>query len=236
MILKDRVQISIAKRSGNVVLRSDVATLGGSTQVGAALRSLTNEGRLIKLGSGIYAKALRGADGQARLAASDRQVAKEVFERLGVDAEIVHVDAAGGETLYVLNTAKRRMSRDLNLNGGRLVPSRDRNRQNTIFGGRLTADLDELPRTGVGDFIRQLAETNRVVFKRTRLDDWADAVTRAAGDDVKLDPTENLLVALAKKNVITGRQAMRLLNNYMEEAQSVRPVQRLSNRGLSPQR
>ena len=96
-------------------------------------------------------------------------------------------------------------------------------------------DLEMLPKTGVADFIHRLAEASEVTYKRTRLDDWAEAVTQAAGDDVKLDPTENLLVALAKKNVITGSQAMRLLNNYMEEAESVRPVQRLSDRRLPPQ-
>jgi len=236
MILKYRVQISISKRSGTVVLRSDVSDLGSSTQVGAALRTLTQEGKLIKLGSGIYAKALVDSDGRSKLAAGDRQVAREVFERLGVDGDIVHVDVPGGETLYVLNTSKRRMSRDLNLNGKQLVPSRERKGLKDATGVRLTTDVDELPKTGVADFIHRLAEANQVIYQRTRLDDWAEAVTQAAGDDVKLDPTENLLVALAKKNVITGRQAMRLLNNYMEESESVRPVQRLPDRRLSPQR
>jgi len=236
MILKNRVQISISKRSGTVVLRSDVSGLGSSTQVGAALRTLTQEGKLIKLGSGIYAKALVDSDGRSKLAAGDRQVAREVFERLGVDADIVHVDVPGGETLYVLNTSKRRMSRDLNLNGRQLVPSRECKGLKDTTEVRLTTDVDELPKTGVADFIHRLAEANQVIYQRTRLDDWAEAVTQAAGDDVKLDPTENLLVALAKKNVITGRQAMRLLNNYMEESESVRPVQRLPDRRLSPQR
>ncbi|WP_177201045.1 hypothetical protein [Roseateles sp. YR242] len=40
---------------------------------------------------------------------------------------------------------------------------------------------------------------------------------------MKLDATERLLVALAKKQVINGRQALRLLNDYMEEADAVRP-------------
>ncbi len=65
------------------------------------------------------------------------------------------------------------------------------------------------------------------------MDDWADAVTRLAGDDVKQDPTDDLLVALTKKNVISGRQMVRLLSNHMKEEDSVRSVQRLSNRRLS---
>jgi hypothetical protein len=39
-----------------------------------------------------------------------------------------------------------------------------------------------------------------VHFKRSRLNTRAEAVTRAAGDDIKLDETGKLLVAL-KKNV-----------------------------------
>jgi len=62
-----------------------------------------------------------------------------------------------------------------------------------------------------------LAAAKRVVDQRTRLDDWAEAVTEAAGDDVCLDPTQKLLMLLTKKPMLSGRQAARLLNNYMEE-------------------
>jgi hypothetical protein len=176
MFLKDRVQISMAKRSGNVLLRSDLAELGGSTQLSAALRTLVREGKLVKLGSGIYAKAFIGADGRVRLMSPEQQVAKEVFERLGVDARIVQVDAGDSETLYVLDTSKRRVSRHLKLDAGRVVTKRDRTVGPATGMPRLIADLDELPQTGVGDFVRRLAEANQVVYKRTRLDDWAEEV------------------------------------------------------------
>lgn len=119
------------------------------------------------------------------------------------------------------------LPRSVGLIASRVVANRVNFQPTT--GARLTADVDELPKTGVSDFVRRLAEANQVVYERTLLDDWADAVTRASGDDAKLDATEKLLVALAKKQVINGRQLTRLLNNYMEESDSVRPVQRVSN-------
>lgn len=232
MFLKDRVHISIAKRSGNVLLRSDLRDLGGSTQLSAALRTLVQEGKLVKLATGVYAKATIGSEGRVRLAASEKQVADEVRERLGVHAHIAQVGADNHTPLYVLSTAKR------------LMPNRSVTRTNTA-GDRskaesatpsLPVNVDELPKIGVGDFIRRLAAAKHIAYKRNRLDDWAEAVTRAAGDDVRLDPTQKLLMLLTKKHIVSGRQAARLLNNYMEEEANVRSVQRLPDRRLSSQR
>lgn len=78
-------------------------------------------------------------------------------------------------------------------------------------------DLNLLPEQDVRQFIERLAAAHHVNFERTRLDDWTEAVTRAAGDDVQLDRTEKLLVALKKQGVISGRQAARLLSNYGRE-------------------
>ena len=89
----------------------------------------------------------------------------------------------------------------------------------------LTTELEMLPIKGVSDFVRRLAIQHGVIARRTRMDDWADAVTRLAGDDVKQDPTDDLLVALTKKNIISGRQMVRLLTNHMKEEESVRSVQ-----------
>ena len=85
-------------------------------------------------------------------------------------------------------------------------------------------DIDQLPTEGVGEFIRSFARAHDVAYCRTRLDDWAEAVTRAAGDDIQLDPTEKLLVSLKKLRLINGRQAARLLSNYMDELERVRSV------------
>lgn len=236
ILLKNRVQISIAKRSGNVILRSDIANLGSDTQLSEVLRTLTQEGKLIKLGAGIYAKAHKVTDGEVLLVVSEQQVAKELFERLGVEVDFVEVNAESGETIYFLNTSKRRMSRNLKFNNLQVVYSRKYNVFKNHLKIDLTTQLEMLPVNGVSDFVHRLALQHGVIAQRTRMDDWADAVTRLAGDDVKQDPTDDLLVALTKKNVISGRQMVRLLTNHMkEEEDSVRSIQRLSNRRLSSQ-
>ncbi|WP_108646536.1 hypothetical protein [Polynucleobacter rarus] len=225
MLLKNRVQISIAKRSGNVILRSDIANLGSDTQLSEVLRTLTQEGKLIKLGAGIYAKAHKVTDGEVLLVANDQQVAKELFERLGVEVDFVEVNAESGETIYFLDTSKRRMSRNLKFNNVQVVYSRKHNGFKNYLKIDLTTQLEMLPIKGVSDFVRRLAIQHGVIARRTRMDDWADAVTRLAGDDVKQDPTDELLVALTKKNIISGRQMVRLLTNHMKEEESVRSVQ-----------
>ena len=225
MLLKNRVQISIAKRSRNVILRSDIANLGSDTQLSEVLRTLTQEGTLIKLGAGIYAKAHKVTDGEVLLVANDQQVAKELFERLGVEVDFVEVNAESGETIYFLDTSKRRMSRNLKFNNVQVVYSRKHNGFKNYLKIDLTTQLEMLPLKGVSDFVRRLAIQHGVIARRTRMDDWADAVTRLAGDDVKQDPTDELLVALTKKNIISGRQMVRLLTNHMKEEESVRSVQ-----------
>ena len=49
----------IEKLSGDVVLRSDVANIAGSRQISRALNRLVQNGRLAKLGYGVYAKLAR---------------------------------------------------------------------------------------------------------------------------------------------------------------------------------
>jgi len=225
ILLKDRVQISIAKRSGNVILRSDIANLGSGTQLSEVLRTLTQEGKLIKLGAGIYAKAYKVTEGEVLLVVNDQQVAKELFERLGVEVVFVKVHAESGETNYFLNTFKRRMSCNLKFNNVQLVYSGKHNGFKNYLKIDLTTQLEMLPVNGVSDFVRRLALQHGVIARRTRMDDWADAVTRLAGDEVKQDPTDDLLVALAKKNIISGRQMVRLLTNHMNEEDSVRSAQ-----------
>jgi hypothetical protein len=78
-------------------------------------------------------------------------------------------------------------------------------------------DLESLPTQGVGAFIERFAHAHNVSGERTRLDDWTEAVSRAAGDDITLDRVERLLVAVKRLGLINGRQAARLLTNYMRE-------------------
>lgn len=78
-------------------------------------------------------------------------------------------------------------------------------------------DLEMLPKTGVAAFVERFARAHNVTAKRTRLNDWAEAVSRVAGDDIKLDQVELLLVQLKKQELISGRQAARLVTLYHRE-------------------
>jgi len=134
-----------------------------------------------------------------------------------------------------MDTGKHRVSRKLNL-GNASVSYVERRREARTGGFSLPADLDHLPKEGIREFVERFARAHGVQYRRTGLDDFAEAATRASGDDVKLDRTGKLLVALKKNNLITGRQLARLITNYMTEEESVRPIRRLPDRRLSPQR
>lgn len=235
MKLESKLQISLSKRPGNVVLRRDLAGLGSPSHLTEAINNLIADGRLVRLGAGVYAKAHRDPQGEVRLAAEPDALAKEVFEKLGVEVRVATIGREGERSVYIMDTGDRRISRKLDLGGATVVYS-ERRRQPRTGHISLPEDLDRLPRQGVRRFVERLAQVHGVEYRRTGLDDFAEAVTRLSGDDVKLDHTGKLLVALRKKNVINGRQLARLATNYMTEEEGVRSVRGLSGRRLSPQR
>ena len=55
--LEERLTQRIARKRGDVFLRSDFSDLGDYDQVGRALRTLTGKGQLMKIGQGLYARA-----------------------------------------------------------------------------------------------------------------------------------------------------------------------------------
>lgn len=88
--LKSRMQDKIRKSRRTVFLRDDFEALGGYDQVGRALRQLVKQGRLVRIGKGLYAKARKNRiTGQPMLAAPGGfdQVSKEALDRLGVEWE-----------------------------------------------------------------------------------------------------------------------------------------------------
>ena len=79
-----------------------------------------------------------------------------------------------------------------------------------------------MPKIGVGPFIDRLAEAHGVRLEPSALNDFADALTRLAGDETVLDRTDRLLVELKKRDIINNQQLARLVTNYMAEDASVR--------------
>jgi hypothetical protein len=98
--LKLKILSFINQLPSNIVLRSDIEVLASPRQISRALKNLTKMGELVKLGSGVYAKAywssllnkpiIKGGFGAA---------CKEALTRLGVRWEL-------GEAEKSYNTGK----------------------------------------------------------------------------------------------------------------------------------
>jgi hypothetical protein len=85
--LKSKVATKISRSNREVFLRSDFEKLAGYDQVGRALRQLTSDGVLVKVGYGLYAKARPNRiTSKPMLSAKGgfTQVAEEALSRLGV--------------------------------------------------------------------------------------------------------------------------------------------------------
>ena len=88
--LKSKVATKISRSNREVFLRSDCEKLAGYDQIGRALRQLTSDGVLVKVGYGLYARARPNRiTGKPMLAAKGgfTQVAEEALSRLGVKWE-----------------------------------------------------------------------------------------------------------------------------------------------------
>jgi hypothetical protein len=57
MTIKRKVQTRVKRSKGSVFMRSDFKDIAGYDQVGRALRELVQEGLLIKISYGLYARA-----------------------------------------------------------------------------------------------------------------------------------------------------------------------------------
>ncbi len=72
--------------------------------------------------------------------------------------------------------------------------------------------------TATATAIRELAEKHKVAYQEAATDVLGHHITRLSGDDVKLDATELLLLALERAGHVSGREAVRLHANYLREA------------------
>ncbi|MCA1408511.1 hypothetical protein I6F26_30260 [Ensifer sp. IC3342] len=63
-----------------------------------------------------------------------------------------------------------------------------------------------------------------IVAERLPVDDWADPVARLYDSEVPADPVADLVVTLQRKGVLTGREAMDLLGDYLLECDAAETV------------
>lgn len=63
--------------------------------------------------------------------------------------------------------------------------------------------------------IRDLARQHHVAYKPGGRDRFAQSITMLAGDDVRFDETELLLIALQRAGVLSRRQAVLMQAQYL---------------------
>jgi len=111
--LRERVEGRIAERRDEVFLPREFRDLGGEDQVLRVLRGLTRDGRLMRLGYGVYGRAERSRlTGQPMLAAQDGFIgaARQALDKLGVAWEQTEFQRAyneGRSTQVPVNPAVR---------------------------------------------------------------------------------------------------------------------------------
>ncbi len=95
--LKSKICYRVKKGRRLVYLREDFADLTGYGQVGRALRQIVEDGLLVKIGQGLYAKTRPSTINPAKrtLVASFKETSREALTRLGIkwrpgDAEIAY--------------------------------------------------------------------------------------------------------------------------------------------------
>lgn len=98
--LRERVEARIAERQDEVFLSREFRDLGGEDQVLRALRGLTRDGRLVRLGYGVYGRAETSQlSGQPTLAARGGFIdaAHQALDKLGVPWELTEWELAYNE-------------------------------------------------------------------------------------------------------------------------------------------
>jgi hypothetical protein len=84
--LKQLIGTRIARKKANVFMREDFTDLGGYDQVGRALSTLVREGRLLKFGHGLYARAqVSPFDGKPAPTIGIKRLAEEALTRLRIE-------------------------------------------------------------------------------------------------------------------------------------------------------
>ena len=78
-----------------------------------------------------------------------------------------------------------------------------------------------IPKTNVAEYIAEIAKENGVKYVRGPLDDLADVITYLSDDDVTVDDTADLVVALKRAGIISGRSVTDLLGAYLDEKHKV---------------
>jgi hypothetical protein len=121
--LEARLLKRIDRKRSDVFLRADFDDLGGYDQIGRALRQLVREGRLVKVGQGLYARARPSLTSSAPVPVGGLTTLKEALRRVGVETfpSRLERDYNAGRTTQVptgrLVAVNRRVRRKIGYGG-----------------------------------------------------------------------------------------------------------------------
>ncbi len=134
LTMREKIERQIARKQGDdVFLTREFKRLGGEDQVLRALRSLVKDGRLVRLGYGVYGRATRSRlSGRPMLSSHEgfSGVARQALDKLGVAWEPTRAERAyneGRSTQIPVNPVVRvkgRFSRQLRYGNSELVLER----------------------------------------------------------------------------------------------------------------
>jgi len=82
--LETRLLKRIDRKRGDVFLRADFADLGGYSQLGRVLRELVRRGRLLKIGYGLYSRAIKSPLDNRLVPPRGLSTLKEALRRTGI--------------------------------------------------------------------------------------------------------------------------------------------------------
>jgi hypothetical protein len=132
--LREKIEVRIARRkSEDVFLTREFSDLGGEDQVLRALRGIVREGRLVRLGYGVYGRAFKSSlTGKPVLRSTDGFIgaARQALDKLGVKWDLTEAQRAyseGRSTQIPVNPVVRvkgRFSRHLRYGNSELTLER----------------------------------------------------------------------------------------------------------------
>ena len=128
----ERLLNRIDRTRGDIFLRADFADLGSYDQVGRALRQLVQRGQLMKVGFGIYSRAVKSPFDDKPIPPKGLSTLREALERVGIVTRpsCAEQDYNTGRTTQVptgrVVGVLRRVRRQIGYNGFRLTFERAR--------------------------------------------------------------------------------------------------------------
>ncbi len=104
LTVKELMARSIACSKGEVVMRSDFAAIGSTSQISRSLKQLIKAGTIVRLGYGVYAKARPSSlSGKPVPRVTLEELALEALQKLCVTVQLGRAQAAyaAGETTQI---------------------------------------------------------------------------------------------------------------------------------------